>query len=151
MALHHRHKQRLLGTIVTLIAILLCLDVYLILSQYVSLELSLLLTFGVGILLLSLYHLYNYRHCHEHVTMINNLTQTYFGVVLLFSIILILLLRAVFLIEIVNAYIIMSVLVILLVFLTLGPYDRFLEEHLAVRFPTAVPQPRRTEPKAKKK
>ena len=141
MKLHYRHKNRLLTTIFTAIALLLCFNIYFILVQFMTLEMSLILTFATGILVLTLYHLYVYEHCHEHITMINNLTQVYFGVVLLVSLFAMLLLRWVFGVDLVTSYIVLSLLVIGTIFLTLGPYDRFLESHIGGRFPMDAPQP----------
>ena len=143
MALHHRHKHRILTTIVTLIAFVLSIDVFFFLEDALGLEISLLVTFAVGILFLTIYHLYAYEHCHEHATMVNNLTQIYFGAILLAGIIATFILRWLFEIEIINSYIILSLIVIGLVIITLKPFDQFLEGHLGTRFPMHAPSPRK--------
>lgn len=139
MKMHYRHKNRILTTIVTGITFLLVLVLFFILNATMSTEITLLVTFGVGIFLLTIYHFYLYEHCHEHTTMINNLTQIYFGVILLVAIAMMLLLRLVFSVELIDSYIILSLIVLATVFLTLGPYDRFLEEHIGKRFPMNAP------------
>ncbi len=138
--MHYRHKNRILTTIVTGITFLLVLVLFFILNATMSTEITLLITFGVGVLLLTLYHFYLYEHCHEHTTMINNLTQIYFGVILIAAIVFMLLLRLFFSVELVDSYIILSLIVLGTVFLTLGPYDRFLEEHIGKRFPMNAPK-----------
>lgn len=142
MALHHRHKHRILTTIVTLIAVVLSINVFFLVGGQ-NLESALLITFGAGIFFLTLYHLYAYEHCHERLTMINNLTQIYFGAILLLSIVFIFLLRWLFNVAIIDSYLIMSGIVLVTVFLTLGSYDRFLEDHVGKRFPVKAPSPRK--------
>lgn len=139
--LHYRHKNRILTTLFTGIAVVLCFNIYMILIQFLALEMSLILTFAAGILVLTLYHLYLYEHCHEHLTMINNLTQVYFGVVLLASIFVMLILRWLFNVDFVTSYILLSLIVLGTIFFTLGPYDRFLEAHVNEKFPMQAPKP----------
>lgn len=149
--MHYRHKNRLLTTIVTGITFLLVLVLFFILNATMSTEITLLVTFGVGIFLLTIYHFYLYEHCHEHTTMINNLTQIYFGAILIMAILIMLVLRLFFSIELVDSYIILSLIVLGTVFLTLGPYDRFLEEHIGRRFPMNAPAHKSTKKSSTKR
>lgn len=135
---HHRHKQRILTTIVSLITFVICADFFLLLRG--SPETKLLLTFGLAMILLTLYHWYNYRHCHEHITMINNLTQIYLALVVIVSMILIFILRAIFSL---NTFIWFSVIVVVLTLSTQNHLDAFLENHILKRFPMAVPAKKR--------
>lgn len=133
MTNEQRHKQRILTTIVVLCVFLLSFIVFVLCSQVASLETTLVITFLIAILALTLYQSYNYRFCHERVTLVNTLTQIYFGVILIVSLLLMLLLQWLFSIEITTSYIILSAIVILFVFLTLQRYDAFLEEHVPRR------------------
>ncbi|HIH24559.1 TPA: hypothetical protein HA251_05995, partial [Candidatus Woesearchaeota archaeon] len=65
MAIHHRHKQRILTTITTLIIFTIAVDVFIILSPALDLATALLYAFTVAIGLTVAYQCYNYRHSHE--------------------------------------------------------------------------------------
>lgn len=133
MSLGQRHKQRLLTTIVTVNVFLACFLLFFLLSRAIDLEMTLILTFLAGIVMLTGYQVHHYRYCHEHTTIVNTLTQIYAGTILTIALLLILLLRWLFGVEVGTSYIILSAIVILLVFLTLGRYDEFLESHVPHR------------------
>jgi hypothetical protein len=143
MELGQRHRQRILTTIVTLCVFLFAFILFVLLSRLLSLEMSLILTFLVAITLLTVYQLYHYRFCHEHATLVNTLTQIYAGTILVVGILIMLILKLLLGIEYVTSYIILSAVVILLVFLTLGRYDEFLEEHVPRRLGALEPKKRR--------
>lgn len=133
MALGQRHKQRILTTIVTASVFVLGVLLFFLLSQRLSLESTLVWTFLACIICLTGYQAYHYRFCHEHVTIVNTLTQIYAGAILSAGIVVMLLLKALLGIDIVTSYIILSATIILLVFLTVGTYDEFLETHVPKR------------------
>jgi hypothetical protein len=135
MALHHRHKQRILTTIVTLIIFIIAADTFIILNPVLELETSLLFAFAVAIGLTTAYQCYNYRHSHEHVTLVNTLTQIFMGTILFASAVIMLLLRAIFQIDVLNSYLYMSLIVIILIFIFLKRFDEFLEREVQGKFP----------------
>lgn len=135
MALHHRHKQRLLTTIITLIILIIAVDTFIILNPSFELETSLLFAFAVAIGLTTAYQCYNHRHSHEHATLVNTLTQIFLGTILFIATILILLLHALFQIDILDSYLYMSLAVILLTFIFLKRFDEFLEREVQQKFP----------------
>ena len=135
MALHHRHKQRLLTTIILLMIFVVALDTFLILEPVLPIETSLLFAFCVAIGLTVAYQCYNYRHSHEHITLVNTLTQIFLGTVLFVAAVIILLLQAFAGIEMVDSYLYLSLAVILLIFIFLKRFDEFLEREVQARFP----------------
>jgi hypothetical protein len=144
MALHHRHKQRILTTIITLIILIIGVDVYLILSPMLDLATALLYAFTVVIGLTVVYQSYNYRHSHEHTTLVNTLTQIFLGTILFTTCMLMLLLQAIFSIDIIDSYLILSIITILFTFIFLKKFDRFLEEEVTKKFPMGhVPIPKK--------
>jgi hypothetical protein len=143
MALHHRHKQRILTTIITLIIFIIAADVFIILQRVLDLPTTLLYAFTVAIGLTTAYQCYNYRHSHEHMTLVNTLTQIFLGSVLFVSAVIMLLLQAFLGIDILDSYLYMSILVIIITFLFLKRFDEFLEREVQDRFPmSAAPTPR---------
>jgi hypothetical protein len=144
MVLHHRHKQRILTTIVMLIAFLIAIDAYIILSPVLEMEVALLFSFAVAIGIITAYQCYNYRHSHEHITLVNTLTQIFMGTILFASAVLILVLHTMFGWDVLNSYILLSVLVIALTFLFLKQFDQFLEREVQRIAPMGnAPSPRR--------
>lgn len=143
MALHHRHKQRILTTLITLIIFIIAADVFIILQKTLDLQTTLLYAFTVAVGLTTAYQCYNYRHSHEHITLVNTLTQIFLGSILFVSAILMLLLQLFFGIDILDSYLYMSLLVILITFLFLKRFDRFLEREVQEHFPMGrVPAPK---------
>jgi|GEM_PF-3605662 len=143
MVLHHRHKQRILTTITTLVIFTIALDVFLFLQPILDLQTALLYAFTVAIGLVTAYQCYNYRHSHEHLTLVNTLTQIFLGTVLFASALTMLFLQAFFDIDILDSYLYLSVLVILLTFIFLKSFDTFLESEVKDRFPMSeVPTPK---------
>ena len=152
MGLHHRHKQRLLTTITTLLILTLSADVFLILNPVLGLELGLLFAFTVAIGLTVAYQCYNYRHSHEHLTLVNTLTQVFLGSILFASSIIILILHLLFGLDVLDGYMYMSFLVIVLTFAFLKKFDEFLEFEVKQRFPmAAAPAPKKRRKKSKSK
>jgi len=141
--LTQRHKQRILTTLVTVSVFLFSFIVFVLLSNLLSLEMSLVITFLVAITLLTIYQVYHYRFCHEHITLVNTLTQIYAGTILIAGILIMLILKLGLSIDFVTSYLILSLVVILLVFLTLRRYDEFLEEHVPRRLARVQPQPQK--------
>ena len=144
MVLHHRHKQRILTTIITLIIFFIALDVFVILTPVLTPETGLLYAFTVAIGLIVIYQTYNYRHSHEHITLVNTLTQIFLGTILFAICIIMLLLQAFFEIDIMTSYLILSLLVIVFTFVFLRRFDAFLEKETQSKFPMSqVPAPKR--------
>jgi hypothetical protein len=143
MNLSQRHKQRILTTIVTISTFLVGLLLFLALSASMSLEVTLIITFLVCIALLTGYQVHHYQYCHEHATLVNTLTQIYAGSILIAGILIMLLLKLILAIEFTTSYIILSLIIIVLVFLTLGKYDEFLEEHVPKRLAALQPKKKR--------
>ncbi len=144
MGLHHRHKQRILTTIITLIIFVIGIDVYLILSPILDLPTALLYAFTVTIGLTVIYQSYNYRHSHEHTTLVNTLTQIFLGTVLFTTCVIMLLLQSIFLIDIINSYLVLSIITILFTFIFLKKFDRFLEDEVTKKFPMGhIPVPKK--------
>lgn len=141
MALHHRHKQRILTTIVTLIIFIISIDVFIVLQRVLDLPSTLLYAFTVAIGLTTAYQCYNYRHSHEHTTLVNTLTQIFLGSVLFVSAIIMLLLQTFAGIDVLDSYLYMSILVIIITFLFLKRFDEFLEREVQARFPMNAPAP----------
>jgi hypothetical protein len=140
--LHHRHKQRILTTVATLIAFVIGVDAFIILQPIVEMSIALLFSFAAAIGVVTAYQCYNYRHSHEHLTLVNTLTQIFMGTVLFAGAILILLLQAFFGMEVTDSYLVLSLLVIFLTFLSLRGFDEFLEREVQQRFPmAAAPKP----------
>lgn len=145
MAIHHRHKQRILTTITTLIIFTIAADVFIILSPALDLATSLLYAFTVAIGLTVAYQCYNYKHSHEHLTLVNTLTQVFLGTILFAASIVMLLLQAFLDIDIVDSYLYLSLVVIILTFIFLKRFDAFLEREVQERFPMGhVPEPKHT-------
>jgi hypothetical protein len=143
MALHHRHKQRILTTIITLMIFIIAADTFIILQRILDLPTTLLYAFTVAIGLTTAYQCYNYRHSHEHTTLVNTLTQIFLGSVLFVSALIMLLLQAFIGIDILDSYLYMSLLVIVVTFLFLKRFDEFLEQEVQDHFPmSAAPAPR---------
>jgi FlaA1/EpsC-like NDP-sugar epimerase len=135
MALHHRHKQRLLTTVILLIIFVVALDTYLILAPALTMETALLFAFTVAIGLTVAYQCYNYRHSHEHVTLVNTLTQIFLGTILFTAAVIMLLLQTFAGIDIIDSYLYLSLIVIFFTFLFLKRFDEFLEREAQVKFP----------------
>jgi hypothetical protein len=151
MALHHRHKQRILTTIVMLIAFLIAVDSYIILQPITEMSVALVFSFAVAIGIITAYQCYNHRHSHEHITLINTLTQIFMGTILFVSAIIILLLHAFFGFDVIDSYLALSVLVIILTFIFLKQFDQFLEKEVQKIVPmSTVPAPKRAAKPAKK-
>lgn len=151
MALHHRHKQRMLTTIITLFILLVAVDVFIFLQPALPLEVAALYAFTVAIGLTVAYQCYNYRHSHEHITLVNTLTQIFLGTVLFIAAIIMLVLHAFFSIDIVDSYLYLSLLVIILTFLFLRHFDEFLEKEVQQKFPMGhAPAPKAKENPVKK-
>ena len=143
MAIHHRHKQRILTTITTLIIFTITVDVFIILSPALDLATALLYAFTVAIGLTVAYQCYNYRHSHEHLTLVNTLTQVFLGTILFAASVVMLLLQAFLNIDIIDSYLYLSLVVIILTFIFLKRFDAFLEREVQERFPMGhVPEPR---------
>jgi hypothetical protein len=141
--MHHRHKQRILTTIVTLITLTIALDVYIVLAPVLDLTTALLYAFTVAIGLTVAYQCYNYRHSHEHITLVNTLTQIFLGTILFAASLVMLLLQAFLSIDILDSYLYLSVAVIVLTFIFLKRFDAFLEKEVQERFPMGLaPSPR---------
>jgi hypothetical protein len=136
--LHHRHKQRLLTTIVSLIVLSVAVDVFIFLMPILPLEVCLLYSFTVAIGLVTAYQCYNYRHSHEHLTLVNTLTQIFLGTILFVASIIILVLYALTGMDIINALLILSVIVVIITFLFLKRFDEFLEREVQGKFPMGV-------------
>lgn len=143
MVLHHRHKQRILTTIISLIVLFISIDVYLFLEPVIGMETALLYSFTVAIGLVVVYQCYNYRHSHEHLTLVNTLTQIFLGSVLFFSAVLMLVLQAIFGIDVLDSYLALSLIVIVLTFVFLKRFDAFLEREVSAKFPMGdAPSPK---------
>ncbi len=147
MLTHHRHKQRTLSVIVFLLIFTVATDVYFILSPAYGLEAALLFAFTVAIGLTVTYQCYNYRHSHEHHVMLNTLTQIYLGTILFACCVLILLLHAFLGLDILDGYIILSLIVLLLTFLSLGHFEEWVTHHMGRKFKASTAP----KPKARKK
>lgn len=147
MGLHHRHKQRVLTTIVMLIILFIAIDIFILLQPVLELEVAVLYAFTIAIGLTVVYQCYNYTHSHEHMTLVNTLTQIFLGTVLFIAAIIMLLLQAFARIDIINSYLSLSLLVIMLTFLSLGRFDEFLEREVQQKFPMGhAPAPKRDNP-----
>jgi hypothetical protein len=135
MAIHHRHKQRILTTIITLIILTIALDVFIILSPVLDPATTLLYAFTVAIGLTVAYQCYNYRHSHEHITLVNTLTQIFLGSILFVACLIMLALQTFYSIDILDSYLYLSVIVIIFTFVFLKRFDTFLEKEVQERFP----------------
>ncbi|MDD9952789.1 MAG: hypothetical protein OXR66_00465 [Candidatus Woesearchaeota archaeon] len=144
MSLHHRHKQRVLTTLTTLITLTIAVDAFLILRGTIGMEPALLFSFAVAIGLTTAYQCYNYRHSHEHLTLVNTLTQVFLGSILFISCLVILLIHVFLGVNIIDMYLWLSVIVIALTFIFLKKFDEFLEYEVKHRFgKSKVPSPRK--------
>src|SRR5687768_6948790 len=123
MALHHRHKQRVLTTIVTFIILFVAIDLFMVLYSVLPAEVALLYAFTVAIGLTVAYQCYNYRHSHEHLTLVNTLTQIFLGTILFIAAIIMLLLQTFAATDIIDSYLYLSLLVIVMTFLFLRRFD----------------------------
>lgn len=144
MDLHHRHKQRILTTLITLITLVIGIDVYLILSPVLDPAIALLYSFTVVIGLSVVYQGYNYRHSHEYATLVNTLTQMYLGTVLFTTCTIMLIVQALFSLNIIDSYLILSIITILTTFIFLKEFDNFLAEEITKKFPMGhIPVPKK--------
>ncbi len=135
MGLHHRHKQRVVTTLMLLMALALAADTFVIVARWASLDVALLCAFTIAIGITTAYQLYNRRYSHEHLTLVNTLTQAFLGSVLFASCILVLVLRLFVDIDIVGISLFLSLIVIVLTFAFLRKFDAYLESEVQSRFP----------------
>jgi hypothetical protein len=143
MGLHHRHKQRILTTLVTLITLTIAVDTFIVLSPLLAQATALLYAFAVGIGIITAYECYGYRHSYERSTIINTLTQIFLGAVLFGCIVISLLLNVFLQMTAINSYLTLCTLVLLTTFLLLRKFDTFLQREVQQRFPMSVaPRPK---------
>lgn len=144
MTFHHRHKQRTLAMAAWIIIFTIAVDVFFMLKPILSDEVALLYAFAVAVGLTVAYQTYHYRHSHEHHVLVNTLTQIYLGAILFVSAVVMLLLHAFFGIDVIDSYLVLSLMVILLTFLSLGLFDMFLKQELKRKFPMSeTPSPKK--------
>ena len=121
-------KHRIMSTAVLLISIALSVGIFfLFLMAGFSSEVSGLIAFSIAISINIIYQYAYFFHMEEDITKVNALTQVWFGVIIIFSCSLILILHVFFGVGFENALIFMSALVITTIFLTIKKFDEYIE------------------------
>jgi predicted permease len=148
---HHRHKQKTLTGLITAFIFLLAMDAFFLLRGYFGNEFALLFAFTVAIGLTVVYQCYNYKHSHEHYVLVNTLSQMYLGILIFVCCTVMILLIFVTSLPVLDAYVILSFLVLLMVALLHSHFHDFIEREVSEKFPIGkAPKPKHA-PKKKKK
>jgi len=125
-------KHRILSTFVLIMAIILAFYMFNMLSRARSMEISALIAFSAGILVVVLYQLINFKNLRHKVTKVNALTQVWLGLLFVVASIFVLVLNTAG-IEFATAMMWMSGFVIALLFLSIKHFDEFLEDKIATK------------------
>ena len=125
-----RDKQhRIQATIVLIISIFIAYYLFIVLSRSRSSEISALIAFSAGILLVVGYQLYNFKNLKHKLTKVNSLTQVWLGLLFVAAAIFVLILNSSG-VEFSTAMMWMSGTVLALLFLSIKKFDEFLEKKI---------------------
>ena len=122
-----RDKQhRIIATIVLVLSVCFVFYLFNVLSRTRSNEISALIAFSTGILIIVGYQLLNFKSLKHKVTKINSLTQVWLGLLFVVASIFVLILTSKG-VEFATALMWMSGAVLVMLFLSIKKFDEFLE------------------------
>ncbi len=126
-------KERIITTIVLVVSLIVAGFIFILLNSRFSTEMALLVALPLGILINIVYLLAFYEETHDKKKKVNTLTQIWAGCVIIVASIIVGILHAIFNIEIGTLLIYLTVVVLILIFVSIKKYDNYLETRLAVK------------------
>jgi ABC-type Fe3+-siderophore transport system permease subunit len=122
-------EHRVLATVVLVLGVVLAYLIFNILRKTRSTEVSAIIAFSAGILIVVGYQLFNFKNLQHKTTKINSLTQIWLGLMLVVASIFILILSASGM-EFATALMWMAGIVLAMLFLSIKKFDEFLEKKI---------------------
>jgi hypothetical protein len=122
-------EHRILATVVLLLSVLFSYIMFTILNKTRSTEISAVIAFSAGILVVVGYQLFNFKNLQHKTTKINSLTQIWLGLMLVVACIFVLILAAAG-VEFSTALLWMCGIVLAMLFLSIKKFDEFLEHRI---------------------
>jgi len=123
-------KHRIINTLMLVAALAFAMLIFNFLSTARSNEVSAVIAFCAGVLIVVVYQLFNYKKLEHKTSKINSMTQIWLGLLLVVSGITVLILNVSFLVEFSTALIWMSGIVLALMFLSIKKFDTYLEKEI---------------------
>lgn len=122
-------EHRVLATVVLVLGVVLAYLIFNLLRKTRSTEVSAIIAFSAGILIVVGYQLFNFKNLQHKTTKINSLTQIWLGLMLVVASIFILILSASGM-EFGTALMWMAGIVLAMLFLSIKKFDEFLEKKI---------------------